>query len=649
MKCLNSLTRYKKGKNSFLIIFFGFLLISCGGDSIDNDGNGLIEISTLRQLHNMRYNLKGTSYKDNSNATGNTSGCPNSVCRGYELTRDLDFDQDKDGSTWSTSDADNNGTIEYTLDAGDNAEPYFVVDPDGSGGWKSIGTRDIPFQAVFEGNGNTIKNLAMRSNLQYLGMFGAIGASADISISNLGLVANLADYTGASNSAIYIGGLVGRQEEGSITDSYTTGAVAGGAGEGDRVGGLVGWQNGGSITASYATGAVAGGDGEGDRVGGLVGWQDGGSITASYATGGADGGDDNNDIAGGLVGEQSNGNITSSYATGAADGGAGAGDSVGGLVGAQIGGSMIIASYATGTANGGAGAGDSVGGLVGAQIRGSMIIASYATGGANGGIGEGDIVGGLVGFPQGGSIIASYSFGQITNAETSGDVGNAKGNATMSKDITADIPSWNSAAVNTFRAWDFTTDQPPALKYADYDGTTDGSSTFACVGSDNTATDANTIYLPYCGIFLPGQGRSPVGGASTTNTILGLKFRKQGLTPVGGASATGTSETLGHFALVDKNFDGYIEISNLVTLGNIIYNPQGTSYKTSTASKGITSGCPGGVCRGYELTRSFSTTELESGGVDHYLRNVLTQDAVIKSNGYSIADIYLLGIKANKN
>ena len=350
-----------------------------------------------------------------------------------------------------------------------------------------------------------------------------------------------------------IGGVVGFQNRGSITASYTTGAVTGGAGELDIVGGLVGGQIGGSITASYATGAVTGGDGSDDRVGGLVGFQNRGSITASYATGNADGGTGISDFVGGLVGNQDIGSITASYATGNADGGTGISDFVGGLVGFQI-------------------------------VR---------------------------------SITDSYSFGEITNAETSGDVGDAKGNATMAKDITADIPSWNSTTNDTFRAWDFTTDQPPALKYADYDGATAGKK-FACEVAGNTTTDANTIYLPYCGDFLPGQGRSPVGGAS----------------------ATGASIALGHSALVDNDFDGYIEISNLVALGNIIYNPQGTSYKTSTASKGITSGCPRGVCRGYELTRSFSTTELESGGVAHYLINILTQDAVIKSNGYSIADIY---------
>ena len=552
------------------IIYYYRIVVERGGEQesffgeftifrADIDNNGLIEIDSLTQLHNMRYNLKGTSYKTDSSDIGSTIGCPVATgCFGYELTRDLDFDKDGDGSTWSTSDADNNGTIEYTLDASDNVEPYFVVDSGGSGGWKPIGDNtnsDANFDAIFDGKGNKIKGLAMRKDLQYLGMFGVIGANADIR--NLGLVANLADYTGTSNNAIHIGGLVGRQDGGNITASYTKGTVDGGDGFRNYMGGLVGGQDDGSITASYTKGTVAGGAGNLDNVGGLVGRQDGGRITASYATG---------DVAGGA------GNF----------------DNVGGLAGYSSG--SIIASYATGNADGGAGDYDNVGGLVGVQL--------------------------------GGGNIDSYGFGQIASQEVSGYSGaNKPIGVNNVNDFTSNNveDSWNNTIVNTSRAWDFGTNrQPPALKYADYDGAIDGS-TFACLGAENTATANNTIYLPYCGDFLPGQGRSPVGGNS----------------------ATGTSITLGNFVLVDNDFDGYIEISNLVALGNIIYNPQGTSYKTSTASKGITSGCPRGVCRGYELTRSFSTTELESGGVAHYLRNILTQDAVIKSNGYSIADIYL--------
>ena len=376
---------------------------------VDRDANGLIELYTLTQLHNMRYSLDGSRYKTSSTDTGITAGCPNDACIGYELMNDLDFDTDGDGQTWSQDGAGN-----YSLDSGDSAAPYFVIDSSGSGGWQPIGNSvSNAFNAIFDGNGYVIRNLAIRRELTYIGLFGFTAANAIIR--NVGLVNNLSDYTGSSNSTVYIGGLVGRQR-GSITGSYATGDADGGAGYNDSVGGLVGFQNGGSITGSYATGNADGGDGNFDYAGGLVGSQgSGGSITASYATGNADGGAGNQDRVGGLVGDHS-GSITASYATGNVDGSAGDNDFVGGLVGRQTSGGSITASYATSNADGGAGDRDRVGGLVGDHS--GSITASYATGNADGGDGRVDYVGGLVGRQtSGGSITASYATGDADGGD----------------------------------------------------------------------------------------------------------------------------------------------------------------------------------------------------------------------------------------
>ena len=287
---------------------------------VDRDANGLIELYTLTQLHNMRYNLSGSSYKTSTADTGSTTGCPNAACNGYELMNDVEFDTDGDGQSW-TQDSSGN----YSLDSGDSAAPYFVIDSSGSGGWQPVGdSANNAFNAIFDGNGYVIRNLAIRSELTNIGLFGVTAANAIIR--NVGLVNNLSDYTGSSNGVNNVGGLVGWQNSGGITGSYATGNADGGAGDDDSVGGLVGFQNGGSITGSYATGNADGGAGSSDRVGGLVGQQgSGGSITASYATGNADGGDGSFDTVGGLVGEQgtSGGSITGSYATGNADGGDG--------------------------------------------------------------------------------------------------------------------------------------------------------------------------------------------------------------------------------------------------------------------------------------------------------------------------------------
>ena len=62
----------------------------------------------------MRYNLAGTSYKTTSTeSVGNSLNCPATGCIGYELTQNLDFDVDGDGSTWSR-----NAEEGYTLNEG---------------------------------------------------------------------------------------------------------------------------------------------------------------------------------------------------------------------------------------------------------------------------------------------------------------------------------------------------------------------------------------------------------------------------------------------------------------------------------------------------------------------------------------------------
>ena len=396
---------------------------------VDRDGNGLIELYTLTQLHNMRYNLSGSSYKTSAADTGSALGCPNAACNGYELMNDLDFDTDGDGQTWSQDSSGN-----YSLDSGDSAAPYFVIDFSGSGGWQPVGDSNNAFNAIFDGNGYVIRNLAIRRELTDIGLF---GVTADAVIRNVGLVNNLSDYTG--NSRSNVGGLVGYQFRGSITASYATGNADGGDGERDSAGGLVGSQSGGSITGSYATGNADGGDGS-DSVGGLVGLQNG-SITGSYATGNADGGD-GSDSVGGLVGIQRR-SISASYATGNADGGAGDQDSVGGLVGEQDGGS-ISASLATGNADGGTGDQDSVGGLVGAQDRGGSITGSYATGDADGGDGERDSAGGLVGRQDSSSITGSYATGDADGGDGERDSAGGLVGRQDSSSITASYATGNA-------------------------------------------------------------------------------------------------------------------------------------------------------------------------------------------------------------
>ena len=138
---------------------------------VDDDGNGLIEIATIEQLYFVRFNMTGTSYNGNSNGCGGMTSI--TTCNGYELTANIDFDGDNDGSTWS-----GDASTVYTLDSGDNIPTFFVIS---EGGWLPIGdTVATPFNAIFDGKGFEIRNLAVSRDQNNIGLFGLISTNAVI-------------------------------------------------------------------------------------------------------------------------------------------------------------------------------------------------------------------------------------------------------------------------------------------------------------------------------------------------------------------------------------------------------------------------------------------------------------------------------------
>ncbi len=106
----------------------------CADADIDNDNDGLIEMCYLEDLFNMRYQITGTGYStNNSPATQpDTTGCRADGCNGYELVRDLDF---QDGDSYR------NGMVNEDWTTG--------------GGWSNMGD----FLSILEGNGHSISNL----------------------------------------------------------------------------------------------------------------------------------------------------------------------------------------------------------------------------------------------------------------------------------------------------------------------------------------------------------------------------------------------------------------------------------------------------------------------------------------------------------
>ena len=351
---------------------------------IDKDNDGLIEICDLEGLDEIRYQLDGAGYTATTDTTKITDGCPSSGCTGYELTRNLDFMDDNS----------------YRL-ATNKAE--YIVTTATDAGWQPIGdSASMPFDATFDGNGNTISNLMInRTSTRFVGLFGYTGTGAEID--NLGLSSvNI-------KAADTAGGLVG-YHNGTITNSYAGGDVSGRF----DTGGLVGFNNGGSIINSHAMGTVSGRF----DIGGLVGVNQQGRITSSYATGSVSG---ISIRVGGLVGSNNRGIITNSHATGDAR----SAENVGGLVGWNRDGT-ITSSYAKGSVSGSA----NLGGLVGTN-RGN-IIKSYAAGDI---IGESNNVGGLVGSndDNASNIENSYATGDVLGLSSSSNlVGNNFGSITNS-------------------------------------------------------------------------------------------------------------------------------------------------------------------------------------------------------------------------
>ena len=169
------------------------------------------------------------------------------------------------------------------------------------------------FIGVFDGQGFAISNLTINQpSGGNIGLFGGVYPSGHIK--NLGVEnVNLIGRT-------TVGGLVGENIYGLLTDCYATGSVIGIR---NYIGGLSGKNDRGTITGCYATSSVSG---IGNYIGGLAGYNDYGTITSCCATGAVSG---TGTSVGGLVGKNSRGPVIRCYSTGKPTGAS----SVGGLCG----------------------------------------------------------------------------------------------------------------------------------------------------------------------------------------------------------------------------------------------------------------------------------------------------------------------------
>ena len=254
------------------------------GTAHDSDHDGLIDIDTIQKLNAVRWDLdgdgtpvtgQGTNYTAAFPTAATNLGCPKGVCIGYELTADLDLDD--------------NDPADRTDDTYHNS----------GAGWAPIGadSTNNRFTATFNGNGFVIDNLFInRSSTTVQALFASTETGANIT----GVGLRDVSVIGSNGSAA----LVGASQAGTvIKTSFSTGTVAGTWG----AGGLVGY-NAGAVEASYSSVAVSGTT----SIGGLVGNSQNStaSIRNSYAYGAVTG----TTNIGGLVGHNhSSATIANSY------------------------------------------------------------------------------------------------------------------------------------------------------------------------------------------------------------------------------------------------------------------------------------------------------------------------------------------------
>ena len=200
----------------------------CDDTDRDNDNDGLIELCYLEDVDAIRHQLDGSGYQSTASAPVLTTGCGGGAgeneCFGYELVRDLDFDEDDSYSSiankviWTTGE-----------------------------GWLPI---EGVFRGTLEGNGHSISNLFMNKtdNLS-IGFFENIAAKGRIQ--NLGLLNVNITSTIRDRTSVNYGVLVSEKNKGTIINCYVQGKIEN---YGDTIinFGAIAKENNGKISNTYA-------------------------------------------------------------------------------------------------------------------------------------------------------------------------------------------------------------------------------------------------------------------------------------------------------------------------------------------------------------------------------------------------------------
>ncbi|HPN40669.1 MAG TPA: GLUG motif-containing protein, partial [Candidatus Cloacimonadota bacterium] len=160
-------------------------------------------------------------------------------------------------------------------------------------GWVPIGSSSTSsFRGNYNGNGYSISGLTIsRPTSDYQGLFGyTFGAT----------IHGLSIYNANVNARNYAGSLAGYQDQGNISNCFSSANTTGSS----YVGGLVGYQISATMSNCYSAGTIRGNS----YVGGLLGYKSEGFINNCYSTGNVTGSSNR----GGLLGFNS-GSVTNSY------------------------------------------------------------------------------------------------------------------------------------------------------------------------------------------------------------------------------------------------------------------------------------------------------------------------------------------------
>lgn len=178
---------------------------------------------------------------------------------------------------------------------------YLANDIALTGAWTPVGNgvsavKDF-FAGTFDGCGHTISGLNVQGSTVNQGLFAAINKAT---IRNLNV-----SGTVSCSTKNYVGGIVGKVQDGTIENCSFSGSVTGG-----YTGGIAGGLNSNNVTIS---GCVNAADVTGTTAGGILGyWKNTAAIRDCYNTGSVTG----SAKAGGIVGQLSSGTIENCYSIG---------------------------------------------------------------------------------------------------------------------------------------------------------------------------------------------------------------------------------------------------------------------------------------------------------------------------------------------